>query len=304
LKETSINTTKFKKTVFIVNPQSGKLGGKHGIISTVKRIWGDAARDFEVIATTRRGEGERLAESAVENGCDLVVAVGGDGTLNEIVRGVMGSDTCAGLVPSGSGNGFARQWDIPLNYEEACRGLLTPEVSPCDVGMADDHLFLVTFGCGLDTLISEWYARSKIRGICSYFYHGVRAFFSYHPEEHTVSAGGETLYKGKPLLLTVANAAGYGGGTVIAPSAKCDDGILDLCIVEPLSLKATLINLPKIFDGGIQNIPQYWHYPIREITIHRNRRGPIHVDGDPFDAEKEISVKVIPSAIKIALPAR
>ncbi|MFH1862340.1 MAG: diacylglycerol kinase family protein, partial [bacterium] len=239
----------FQSAAFILNPRSGIVGGKRGVIHQIDRTWGAAGKRYKILATSRPGEGERLARQEVEKGCELIVAVGGDGTLNEVVRGVLGSDACVGLIPSGSGNGFARHWDISLNMDTASRLLFTPLVVRCDIGVMDDKIFLVTFGCGLDAFISDRYASSTVRGMSSYFFHGVNAFFNYQSQEMVVRVNGVVQYSGRPLLLSLANTRGYGGGTIIAPQARTDDGWLDLCILEPLPLADSLIHFANLFNG-------------------------------------------------------
>jgi len=292
----------FERTTFILNPRSGTLGGKRSIIRQIDRVWGDASRNYTILVTTRAGEGTRLARIEAERGSELIVAVGGDGTLNEVVKGVLGREACVGLIPAGSGNGFARHWGISLNPTIACKGLLHPRIVRCDVGKADDYLFLVTFGCGLDAVISHRYATSTFRGLFSYFYHGLRAFSSYQSPVVTVHANGHMEYTGQPLLLTLANTKGYGGGTVIAPQAKADDGLLDLCIIDPLSLRTSLYHLRNLFNGRIERIPGYHHTQIREAKIQRQERGPIHVDGESLMGNREIMMSVLPGAVPFALP--
>jgi YegS/Rv2252/BmrU family lipid kinase len=293
--------TNFIRTTFILNPRSGTLGGKRSAIRLIDRIWGATSRDYKILVTTRKGEGTRLAREEADRGSDFIVAVGGDGTLNEIVKGVLGRDICVGIIPAGSGNGFARHWNIPLNLEQACEKLLNPKIVRCDVGMADDHLFMVTFGCGMDADLSDRYSRSTVRGIGSYFYHGVKAYFDYQLVKTIVRVNGEEAYSGNPLLLTFSNTRGYGGGAVIAPQAQADDGLLDLCVIHRLPFKEALFNLPNMFNGTIQRIPGYLHKQMREAVIERSFEGPIHVDGDPFPGGKEIHVKTLPQIVPLVL---
>ena len=272
------------------------------MIPLIDRIWGEASRNYSILVTTRRGEGVRLAREEIDRGSDLIVAVGGDGTLNEVVRGVLDSEACVGLIPAGSGNGFARHWGMALDLARACRDLLHPRLVRCDVGLANERLFMVTFGCGLDAHISDRYARSTVRGTASYFYHGFRAFAEYRGQAMTVSIDGKKKYSGQPLLLTLANTRGYGGGTAIAPQARADDGLLDLCILDSLSFKDALYYLPYLFNGTIQDVPGYRHFQIREAVIERAEDGPIHVDGEPFSGDKQIRVSILPGAVSFALP--
>ncbi len=293
---------RFQKTVFIFNPKSGYIGNKKGVIRWIDRIWGSAERDYCIQVTTRPGEAVHLARKEAERGADLIVAIGGDGTLNEVVRGILGTDACAGLIPAGSGNGFARHWDIPLDPERACRGLLSPRVVHCDIGTANQHIFLVTFGCGIDAAIGARYVQSTMRGIPSYFYHGVHAFLEYRAPQIQVHQNGLPIYEGRPLLLTIANARGYGGGTIIAPQAKADDGLLDLCVIESLTIFSSLKFLPNLFNGEVSKIPGYRHQQINRAIVILSENSPVHLDGDYCPNLREIEIGVQPRALRFALP--
>jgi len=270
----------------------------------IDRVWGAARRNYTILATTRAGEGIRLAREEADRGTDLIVAVGGDGTLNEVVRGVMDTPASVGLIPAGSGNGFARHFGMSLNPETACRGLLAPRVVSCDVGLADDRIFLVTFGCGLDADISQRYAHSLVRGMPSYFYHGLKALAGYRGRRTRVRINGDTLVFDAPLLLTLANTRGYGGGTIIAPQARTDDGLLDLCVLDSIDLPTAAKHLRNLFNGDIRKVPGYHHYAVHEAVIERPEAGAIHVDGDPHLGGRELHIRVLPGAVSFALPGK
>lgn len=293
----------FFRTVFICNPRSGAVGNKRGLIRLIDRIWGSTNQHYSILVTTRAGDGERLAREEAGRGAELVIAVGGDGTLNEVVRGVLGTKASVGLLPAGSGNGFARHAGIPLNAIRACRGYMNPRVIPCDLGLASDRPFIVTFGCGVDAAISERYRHSTLRGMLPYFYHGARAMLDYRGVETMVRTDGQTLYSGQPMLLTLANVRGYGGGTIIAPQARTDDGLLDLVAFDRIPLADTLIHLNSLFNGNIHNIPGYHHTQLREAVIERAEKGAVHLDGDFYLGERDIRIGILPHAISFALPA-
>jgi len=293
----------FSHVTFILNPRSGLLGPKGMVVRQIDRIWGAANRRYTVLVTTRAGEGERLAREEAHRGAELIVAVGGDGTLNEVVRGVLGTKVCVGLLPTGSGNGYARHWKIPLKVDKSCRALLNPRIVACDLGYADDHPFMVTFGCGVDAEISARYRHSTVRGMASYFYHGWRALREYRSPEVRVHLNGDMIYSGKPLLLTMANTRGYGGGTIIAPQARADDGWLDLCIFDNLTLKESLLNLPSLFNGNVEKIAGYRHFQLQQARLERDNGGYIHVDGDSYPGKSEIRISIQPGIVPFALPA-
>jgi YegS/Rv2252/BmrU family lipid kinase len=278
------------------------VGNKRGLVRMIDRIWGATSQHYSTLVTSRAGDGERLAREEVQRGAELIIAVGGDGTLNEVVRGVLGTKAVVGLLPAGSGNGFARHFGIPLNPAAACRGYLHPKVVSCDVGQAADRIFLVTFGCGVDAALSERYHHSRVRGMISYFYHGTRAFLEYQALETKVHLNSQLWYSGRPLLLTCANLRGYGGGTIIAPQARSDDGLLDLVAFDRLSLKDTLLHVRELFNGCVQNIPGYRHTQTQFASIERAQDGPIHIDGDYYRCGREIRLEVLPHALPLALP--
>jgi diacylglycerol kinase (ATP) len=292
----------FFRTVFIFNPRSGSMGLKHDLVRLIDRVWGEAQQHYSVLVTSHAGDGERLAREEAQRGVELILAVGGDGTLNEVVRGALGTKAVVGLLPAGSGNGFARHFGIPLNPAVACRGYLNPRVVNCDLGQAAGRPFLVTFGCGVDAAISRRYEHSRLRGMPSYFYHGVRAFLEFKGVDTLVSTDGQLWYSGRPLLLTCANVRGYGGGTIIAPKASTDDGLLDLVAFDSLSLKASLLHLRELFNGSVYKIPGYRHTLIQSALIERAAPGPIHLDGDPYTGEREIRLDTLPGALLLALP--
>jgi diacylglycerol kinase family enzyme len=297
------NQPQFYRTTFILNPRSGILGPKGLVIRQLDRIWGAANRKYSVLVTTRPGEGERLAREEAARGSELIVAVGGDGTLNEVVRGTLGTKACVGLIPNGSGNGYARHWNIPLKAEKACRALLNPRLVACDLGYAEDRPFMVTFGCGIDADISARYSRSTVRGMAPYIYHVFYALREYQSSEVRVHQNGTMLYSGKPLLLTLANARGYGGGTVLAPQARADDGWLDLCIVDDLPFKQCLRKLPNLFNGNLSSLSGYHHFQVQEVRLERGQAGLIHVDGDSYHGGSDIRIRIAPGVVPFALPA-
>jgi YegS/Rv2252/BmrU family lipid kinase len=285
---------------FIVNPRSGAKRGRERLVDQIRRIWRDAGREPEVLLTAHRGHGGELAARAAASGVPLVVAVGGDGTINEVAAGLVGSDTALGIVPAGSGNGFARNFGIPLEQETAIRSLLNPVLKRVDVGTANGRHFFCGMGIGLDAAVAAGFDRFGVRGRLPYFVVGVREFLRYRPQPVEVRLEGEVL-RGSPLLLYLANTPQYGSGAVIAPHAQPDDGALDVCWLAPVSALSALRNVRRLFDGTIDAWEAMTVRRTQRATVHRAEAGHFHLDGDPYWGASMLEVDILPGRLKLAV---
>ena len=287
--------------VFIINPISGKNRNPQKLQQWIGEIFRPFEGRYEIRHTRYRGHATEIARQCAEEGARIVVAVGGDGTINEIARGLVHTRTALGVVPAGSGNGFARNMGIPLDQQAAIRSLMQPGFRRIDVGKLDGHYFINVAGMGLDATIAMNFEHFGMRGPLPYFIVGVREYFRFEPEVVRIQVNGETLER-TPLLLSIANAPQYGNGAVIAPNAIPDDGKMELCILNPISLGKTLLNLHRLFNGTIDRLEEMEIIPVTEMTIHRERYRTIHTDGDPYDVSQELRFQVLPAALEVAIP--
>lgn len=287
------------KVLFIINPYSG-IKNWEKVVGYVKSSWGGTAHQFDIQTTWELGQGERLARKAVSEEFDIVVAVGGDGTINEIARGLVGTATALGVVPGGSGNGFARHFDIPLSRKAAVKLLLNPEFKRMDVGEVNGKMFLVTCGTGMDAHITKLFHAGPRMGLLSYFIATLGGLLGYKPPNIKIIME-ENELEVEPILITAANLAQYGGGVRIAPAADPFDGFLDLCIVKRMSAALVLYHWPKLFTGRIKRIPATTIIRVKDVTIITKFSEPVHIDGDPIEPANELRIKVKPKALKIAL---
>ena len=291
-----------KTTLFIINPISGPLRKPDKIIQMIHNHWGDSGVQYTIKKTDHRGHAIELAKEASEKKIDLVVAVGGDGTINEIGRGLAGSETALGVIPTGSGNGFARNFNIPLRVESAIRTLKNPLFKRIDVGKINGHYFFNVAGVGLDAEISAHFDRFGMRGPIPYFIFGIREFLRYKPKTITINLNNRQKIECKPILLSFANVPQYGNGAIIAPGAKPDDGLLDVCILHPISSIKVLTNINKLFDGTIDEMEEMQILQTPRVLIQREKEGYIHTDGDPHLEAAEISVEVLAGNLIVAIP--
>jgi len=233
-----------------------------------------------------------------EQGIDIVVAVGGDGTVNEVGRALVHSNTALGIIPTGSGNGLARHLLIPMKIKGAIQVLNDCEITDLDYGIINEHPFFCTCGVGFDAFISEKFAEAGKRGPITYLENILKEGLKYEPETYEIEAENGTIKK-KAFLISCANASQYGNNAYIAPQASMSDGMIDVIIMEPFdALEASQISI-EMFNKTLDKNNKIKTFRSKEIKIYRKAPGVIHYDGDPIDTGKEIVVTLKEKGIKI-----
>ena len=292
---------KLKKVIFIVNPISGALRNPEKIIELIHKIWKDSKIKFEIKITAHPGNATELAKEATGNQIDMVVAVGGDGTINEVGRGLVGSNVILGVIPAGSGNGFARNFDIPLNIRKSIELLKQPNLKKIDVGKINDHYFLNVAGIGLDAEISAHFEKFGFRGPLPYFMVGFREFFRYRPESIVLNLNSHKNLHFNPIVLSIANAPQYGNGAIIAPGAIPDDGELDFCVLSSISIGKAIFNVQKLFNGTIDQLEEMRIYKSSAGEILREKKGYIHTDGNFHMEDANLKIEVFHKQLNLAV---
>jgi diacylglycerol kinase family enzyme len=251
-----------------------------------------------------RADGVAKARRAVTEGVELILIVGGDGTFNSIGAALLGSDVCVGIIPTGSGNGLARHFEIPLNPEQAIATLAKGTVTKIDVGMVNRHPFFVTCSLAWDAAIVKALSQSPVRGILPYVFAGAYEFFEYQPQRIRIELdGGERLVLPDPMVCTIANLTQYGGGAVIAPRARPDDGRLELVLVRRQDVPLFLANFGKVLRGAIHEIPKVVCRSFQHMKAGRLNPTPIQIDGELLDAPEQIEITVHPRCLKLLVPS-
>lgn len=291
-----------RRVRFIFNPISGAIRNAEKIITLVHKTWKDSKIEYEIKRTTHKGNATELAMEAVRSKMDMVVAAGGDGTINEVGRGLIGSDVILGIIPAGSGNGFARNFNIPLNIRKSIELLKQPAITKVDAGKINNHYFFNVAGIGLDAEISAHFERFGFRGPLPYFMIGFREFFRYRPEAVTLHLNDHRDLHFNPIVLSIANGPQYGNGAIIAPHAKPDDGLLDFCIFSSISILKAIVNMQKLFNGTIDQLSEMKIYQSAKGTIQREKEGYIHTDGDHHLESSELKIEVLPAHLNLAIP--
>jgi diacylglycerol kinase (ATP) len=288
------------KYIFIINPISGGKDTASELQSHIKRAFqGKSGHSYEILFTNYAGHAREITAQAVTDKVDIVVAAGGDGTMNEVCSALVRSTSAFGLIPMGSGNGFARSLGIPLSIEAAIQRLLNPKIISIDVGKINDCYFFGIAGVGLDAQIAAQFQEFGKRGPLPYFYVGFREFFKYSYEEITIMFDDRELIT-HPLLITVANTHQYGNGAVIAPHADYRDGLLDLCIIEKFNLFEGMFKFPSLFNNKIDRLSSYSTYRTAELHICRSEdSGIFHTDGEPHKGGRDLHIQLLKLALKV-----
>ena len=291
---------------FIINPISGGVRPdaartRAELASAIVDRHGDPA---QVFVTERPGHARDLTKAAVARGARLVMAWGGDGTINEVASTLVFGDVPLGIVPAGSGNGLARQLSISQKPADAIRQAIAAEPRQIDVGEMDDRLFVNVAGIGFDAYVAWKFNEmgSRRRGFATYASISGRALLTYEPATYTIRAdNGPASPPIRAVLLTIANSPEFGNGAVIAPGARVDDGLLDLVAMEEQSRWRTITQLPRLFRGTVDRARGCSIRRIRRATIESNTPMKFHVDGEPVSGGTSIRVRVHPGALSVAV---
>lgn len=288
-----------KSIVFIMNPISG-TASKAGVPDLIKENLDQEKFEYEIRMTEYAGHASEIAKEAMNNGIDIVVAVGGDGTVNEVARAIVHSNTALGIIPCGSGNGLARHLLLPMNAKKAIEIINACDIHDFDYGIINEHPFFCTCGMGFDAFVSKKFADSGKRGPISYAEQILKEGLSYKPQTYTIKdENGATTYNA--WLISCANASQYGNNAYIAPQASMSDGWLDIIIMEPFDM----IEAPEVwlemFNKTLDKNPNIKTFRSKNIHVHRDEPGVIHYDGDPVMAGTDIDVEIVEKGIKVLI---
>jgi len=290
-------------TSILINPVSG------GATASVVRARVEQARvalrahgeEGAVIVTERRGHATELAADAVSRGERRVVSWGGDGTMNEVASALAGTETVLGLIPSGSGNGLARELGIPREAQAALEVALRAEPRRIDAGQLDGRWFFSIAGIGFDAQVAASFDRaaSRRRGFGTYARITARELLTYRAATYRVGGGPSR----EVFLITLANSAQFGNGMRIAPGARVDDGVLDLVVFEERSRVGTILNLPRLVTGTVERARGVTIRQVTETVIESDRPMAYHVDGEPRSGGCRLDARVKPGALLVAAPS-
>lgn len=288
------------KYLYIINPISGTRS-KVDIPHLIEDIF--KGEDYTVSFTEYAGHASILAKEAVQMGYKAVIAVGGDGTINEVARSLINSDTILGIIPVGSGNGLARELAIPMNIKKALKIIRDGNIRVIDYGLANNQPFFCTCGVGFDARVSYKFAKDKKRGGLMYVKNVITEFLNYQPETYEILMDNDQI-KEKAFLVTVANASQWGNNAFIAPDADMEDGKLNITLLKPF----TYIDIPnlavQLFTRMIDMNSHICTFEKDSVSILRDKPGVIHLDGEPMIMPERIDITTTAGGLKVFVPVK
>ncbi len=289
-----------KKILFIINPISGGRD-KQRIPGLIEKHLDKNKYEHRISFTERVEHGYMLAKAAVKDHYDIIVAVGGDGTVNEISKAIIHTDVTLGIVPFGSGNGLARSLKIPLKSIEAIQLLNKGNIDTIDAAKLNEHHFFNIAGSGFDAHISECFAKNNIRGFSGYIKTTFQELKKYVPQEYEINLDGNKIVR-KAFIVSIANSSQYGNEAHIAPRADVKDGWLDIVVVKPIRwFKIPFLAL-RMFNKSAESSSYVEMFRAKKIEIKREYSAAIHLDGEPRIEKKDMLIEILPLSLKVIVP--
>lgn len=288
------------KVQAIINPISG-VGSKRKIPKMIEEVCVKKGCSLNISFTEYAGHASELTQQAIQEGANHIIAVGGDGTVNEIARAMTHSNAILGIIPKGSGNGLARELHIPMDVKRAIDMIAKGHVSTIDCCKANGRVFFCTCGVGFDAAVSQKFANENRRGSLTYIKNTVEEYLSYKPESYELLVDDQTI-KEKAFLVACANASQYGNNAFIAPHANIQDGEMDVTILSPFTPLDIAPLAIQLFTKQIDRNSKIKTMKARQVTIIRQHSGVMHLDGEPVMADNRIDITVEPKALRVFTP--
>lgn len=290
-----------EKILFLINPISGTKK-KGDLADKILNLIDQSKFEAEIHVTRFRGDATEVVPIKMAEGYRRFVAVGGDGTVNEIAKALVDTSGILGIIPIGSGNGLARHLRIPINIEKAMKLINKGNVEAIDYGRINGKPFFCTCGVGFDAHIGNEFAKNKGRGFITYIKVTISDFFNYRPKKYRLKIDKISKIKTRAFLITFANASQYGNNAYISPTADIQDGKLDICILSPFRLYRALGIGIRLFSKNINRSSLMYTEQAKEVVLKRKKAGVVHYDGEPCEMGKKINVKIVPKGLQVIIP--
>lgn len=287
-----------KKIYFIVNPISG-VGRQKIIERLIDQNLDRTLYDYEIAYTKAAKHAIELSKQAAAKGFDVVVAVGGDGSVNEVARGLIGTQSALAIIPAGSGNGLARHLQIPIHLKKAMDIINKGNSKVIDTMLLNDEAFVNVAGIGFDAHIGWEFAKFGKRGFASYLKVIQREFPKYKAQEFEITIDNKTITK-KAYLISFANGSQWGNNALIAPLADISDGFMDLVVVNDVSLLKSISIGLRLFSKTIHKSAHVEVFKVKEASI-KQQHSIAHIDGEPIKTGQNITVKVNPLSLNVII---
>ncbi|TRX70600.1 diacylglycerol kinase family protein [Carboxylicivirga sp. M1479] len=287
--------------LFLINPFSG-IGKQRTVEKAIEEVIDHEKYVVEIAYTEYAGHARELAKDAIGK-FDVVVAVGGDGTVNEVGSSLVNTTTALAIIPTGSGNGLARYLDIPLRINRALQVINHMEVKDIDTLKVNENVSLNVAGIGFDGHISHKFAKLKNRGPAGYMKLITKEYAKYKSSVYRISIDGKT-YELPAFMITFANSSQWGNNIHIAPQAKIDDGLIDVCIIKEFPIYDGPSLLISILDQSIDQRRYDVVTQAKNIHIQSDLKLVAHLDGEPCELGQEAEIQILPLSLRVLVPPK
>ena len=291
---------KHRHILAIINPVSG-TGSKDKIPRLIDTAVDNERNDVSIVMSEYAGHAREIAAQAVRDGIDVVVAIGGDGTVNEVGSALCGTDTAMAIVPCGSGNGLARHLRISMNASRALQVLNNGVVGKFDYCTVNGKPFFCTCGMGFDAEVSYKFSNEGTRGFITYIKTALTEYIKYKPKEYLIDIDGAKLQE-KAFVIACCNAAQYGNNAYIAPRATMQGGLIDMTVMHPFNVVQSPIIGARLFLKQLNHDNHVSIYRGKRIVIERQSNDFMHIDGDPTMMPARIVIENVKNGINILVP--
>lgn len=283
------------KTLFVINPISGRKS-KEALPAIIEHYFDKET--YKIVWTDKPGHAPTLVKNGIEDGFTHFIAVGGDGTVNEVAKTLVGTNFAMGIIPFGSGNGLARHNKINMDLRRALIIAKEAKIKCIDTCQLNGVPFINMAGVGFDAHIGELFAKSKGRGFQTYIKTTINEFRNYVPKSYKVFADGKEISL-DAFLISFANSSQYGNNAFIAPKADIADGLIDVCILKPFPKWKIAEIAYRLFAKNIDESEYVKTFKAKSIVVERAKEGVLHVDGEPFLSNKRLEVSILPKSLNL-----
>jgi len=285
-----------RKALFIINPIAGGKSKEH-VPQLIQQHLDKAIVESTIVFTEEAGHAHWLAKEATKT-YQSIIAVGGDGTVNEVASAVVGTSAALGILPFGSGNGLSRFLSIPMDTAKAVQNINENNIELIDAGQLDGQWFFNMAGMGFDAHISQVFAQKTKRGFTTYFKSALQEIINYKSQSYQMKIDGQQ-YDREAFMLSFANSSQYGNNAHVSPQASVQDGLLDVCVIKPFPLYRFPEMGLRMFTKTADKSKYVEIIRGKEIQITRKSAGPAHIDGEPQTLGTTAEIKVVPLSLKV-----
>lgn len=289
-----------KKILFIINPISG-IGKQRVIESELPKLLDKEKYEHEIRYTEKVNHAKEISAQAVKEGFDVIVAVGGDGTLGEVASGILHTETAMAVIPAGSGNGMARELGIPLNTKQAFDIINNGKIDTIDTAVLNGNTFVSTAGSGFDAHVANMFSVGEKRGFVRYALITAREFLRYPSRNYEVHINGE-VKKYFAWAFIFCNSKQFGNGAIVSPKSDIHDGLLNITIIKDFPKIFTAFLVLRMFLNNLDRSKYAEVFTCTKIKVVREKNNAIHLDGSPFKTTKDIEVEIVPASLKVIVP--